>query len=1000
MRRWLCACVLVFVAAAHAAEESQWKLVFEDHFQRAEVGPDWVKADNVSIVNGRLFLKGRADARLTRGYPGDVKVEFVAEADPNQPPCDLAATLANAFLMAFGGGNNTFNQITGAGVTVRDNNPPFLIEHGKKYKLVAVKEGPMLILYCNDRKLLEAKAADPLGGPEFDGVALTTWNGMYVDYVKVFERTTPAPGGPVLLRAMPALGFTWKDRKLSYAGPTSLAPKVAEGVKLYNDRKYGEAFATLSAVSPPTLESVAALAYVVGDLAFLEKPAQQAELARLAAQVAGKDPNDPKTKDFALAAKWFADFTVYKRDHRATRRLISCGPDNNPFFYKARLFETRFNYAHAIEGAHREGMQAAIDQFAELKKIWPEHQALREWTGETIPWGQELIRPESDGPAWARNLQEAMARQQAVLRWWFSERQLPDGQLGGGWGDDVEILRGWVPIACITTAAEPVIAGIERLASGVWDKVLKDGYDAFPGDVEHSAEPSCDSIPTMIVLRYGDPLWVERNLRSAKTVREKFMAVNDRGFLQFMSRDFGTDAVRRGLGNGGDSGYHARATKHFIYLGWYGIPDGRDAFLQWCDTWRDATMRRIGPKPAGFPPSTLWFPSGDITPPDGKPWYDEQRNSYGFPGLPTMIYESFTTAYFLSGDRKFLDPVQTMMDQATVGPLHKGDPKLPPDHNENLMAQWAHMASTDVLSPYRLLTGERVYDEYILRFATPTQKYMIEYDLSEYSRTFEKTANSLRHNWTRLTSEILQTDRAGLTGSAEVFGAYTGAVCSFRDSKTPTIAVTYDTPDLNFASVVTEASPGRLRVMLYNFNAEPTRVGLRPWRLVPGVYVQNAGEPVPGERDFQKRYTWTGGVEIEHRHRGTPVWVEVPSHKEWVVDLRLRKTIDRPAELPDLAIAPRDVESKDGKVTVRVHNIGGAAAGAFDVVAESRNGQQWAELARAKVDGLPAIKDFNPSVCEVTLNVDAAKLAGGRIRLDPDNRVEELYELNNAATLK
>jgi ATP-dependent helicase HrpA len=47
-----------------------------------------------------------------------------------------------------------------------------------------------------------------------------------------------------------------------------------------------------------------------------------------------------------------------------------------------------------------------------------------------------------------------------------------------------------------------------------------------------------------------------------------------------------------------------------------------------------------------------------------------------------------------------------------------------------------------------------------------------------------------------------------------VFGAYTGAVCSFRDSKTPTISVTYDTPDLNFAAVVTETTTERLRVML------------------------------------------------------------------------------------------------------------------------------------------------------------------------------------------
>jgi hypothetical protein len=1000
MRTWLCACVLVSVTAANAAEESQWKLVFEDRFQRAEVGPDWVKSDNVSIASGRLFVKGRTDAVINRGFAPDVKVEFTAEADPKEPPCDLAVTLAGTYLLAFGGGNNQFNQIWGGGAHARDNKPPFLIEHGKKYKLVALKEGPRLAYYCNDIRLLEATVEDPVGGPGFDRVALTTWKGMYVDYVKVYERATPAPGGPMLLKAMPALGFAWQDRRLTYTGSAKLPADVAEAIRLYNDRKYAEATTALSRVSPPTLEGVAALAYVIGDVGYEEKHADQKRLAALADEVAKSAPGNDKARDFAVASAWFSHFTFTIRDHRATRRLINMGTKDNPFYYKARLFETRFNYAHSIEGANREGMKAAIDEFAELKKIWPEQRALREWTGEKIPWGEQLTRPESDGPAWARHLQESLARQIAVLNWWFTERQAPDGQLGGGWGDDVEILRGWVPIACITNASEPVIAGIERLAQGVWDNVLKDGYDTGMGDVEHSAEPSCDSLPTMIVLRYGDPKWVEYNLRSAKTIRERFMGINERGFLQFMSRDFGTDGVGRGIGSAGDSGYHARATKHFIYLGWYGVPEGRDAFVQWCETWREATMRQIDSKPVGFPPATLWYPSGGIASPDGKSWYDEDRNAYGFPGLPLMVHESFMTAYMFTGDRKFLDPIQTMMDRSTVGPLHKGDPKLPPDNIENLLAQWAHMSAADMLSAYRLLTGERVYDEYILRFATPTQKYVIDYDLDKYVQTFARTASSLRDDWTQLTSEVLQTDRAGLVGSAEVFGAYTGAVCSFRDSKTPTISVTYDTPDLNFASVVTEASRGRLRVMLYNFNKEPMRVGLRPWRLVPGVYVQNTGQPVPGERDFQKRYTWTGSTEIEHRYRGTPIWVEVPSHKEWVVDLRMRKAIDRLAELPDLAIAPRDVAAKDGKVTVRVHNIGGAAAGAFDVVAEDGSGQQWTELARAKVEGMTAIKSFEPSVREVALNLPPDKLAGARIRLDPDNKVEELYELNNTATLK
>ena len=122
------------------------------------------------------------------------------------------------------------------------------------------------------------------------------------------------------------------------------------------------------------------------------------------------------------------------------------------------------------------------------------------------------------------------------------------------------------------------MAAIERLAQGVWQHVLQDGYSGEIGDVEHSAEPSADALPTMILLRYGRPRWVEYNLRSAKTIRERFMGVNDRGFLHFKSAEFGSEGVNTHPRAGGDTGYHARAMRHFVWLAWYGVPEARDVF--------------------------------------------------------------------------------------------------------------------------------------------------------------------------------------------------------------------------------------------------------------------------------------------------------------------------------------------------------------------------------------------------------------------------------------
>lgn len=995
MPRFTALCLSILCSTA-MADDSLWKLSFEDQFDRAEIGPDWSFPGKVAkIVDGRLFIDGAgAHVTIQRPFTSDVKIEFEAEANPNVPPCDIAVSFASgSYLLQFGGQNNRVNQIYGYLV---DDKPPFLIEHHKVYKCVAVKEGNRLSYTVNGTRILETTVEDVAGGPGFDRVALVTWNGMFVDHVKVYERTVPAPGGPIVLAALPDVGYRWERRKLSYTGPASAS--IEGGLAAYNAGKYKEAIEAFTGQKPPTLASLAGLAYVLGDLYHDETVAEKDQLARSARALAQQAANDARAADFALAADWFSRITLKSRDEKSCRRLIGASPANNPFYYKAKFYQTRFKMANAKEGADREGMLKAIDDFNNLKVIWPEHLSLREFTGEQVPWGQELIRPESDGPEWARYLQEAFARQQAILNWWATVRQFPTGELGGGWGDDVEILRGWVPAASISSACETAVGCIERLAQGVWDHVLKDGYDPTIGDVEHTAEPSCDALPTMILLRYGDPKWVEFNLRSAKTIREKFMDIDQRGHLRFKSTEFGTDGVHMGLGGGGDTGYHARAMKHHIWLGWYGVPAARDQFLAWCDGWRDLTVSEIGTKPAGFPPASVFYPSGGIDPPTGKPWYDDRSHYYGFSGLPTMIFNSFATAYVLSGERKFLEPIQIMMELATRGPLRQLNSALPPDHMDNLLAHAAHWSEPDLLSVYRLTTKERIYDEYILRHATATQQYQVNYDLDAYTKTFKNLAAGLRYNWTQHTVEVIQTDRAGLAGSAEVLGAYTGAVRDFRDMGAPTMAVTYDTPDLNFAAMVTENSLTRLRVRLYCFRDGVTKIGLRPWRLLPGSYVLNDGATLAGERPFQNRYGWGQARQIEHLHRGTPIYVEVPGHKEWVVDMWLRRPIERPAMLPDLAIASRDVKVAGNGLVVTVHNIGGAASPPSAVVVETRSGETWKESARADLPAMPGITVLEPVRQEVTLHIEPSRLSQGyRVRVDADQKVDELYELNNVA---
>jgi hypothetical protein len=921
----------------------------------------------------------------------------------------MSATLASSkdfgwgYLLGFGARANRANHLLGPGVHFVDENPPFLLEHGKHYHLVAEKEGKSISYTVNGTTIMEVTADDPLGGPNFDKVGIITWTGILVDDVKVYERTTPHPDTPTPLAALPP-GPLYRDgRTLKFRDP-GVGPAVVAAVAAFNDGRLDAALRGFQAIGQ-SLTGLLGQAYALADLNYYE-PFLNPEFERLAEEfqaAADAHPDDQVLADYALAAKWFSAFKMRRGSTAAASalRIRALGHDNNPFHYKARLYQARYHYWNGKEGGRGDIIAEAVDWMRPLLEMWPDNVILRQYCGEKVPWGEKLIADTERHPAWAAYLREAYARDIAIMQRFIAERQTPDGQFGGGYGDDVELMRTWMQIAAISSAAEPVQAGIEKLADGVWNNVLVKGYDRSLGDVEHTAEPSADTLPTMLFLRYGDPLWVERNRRSCKTIREYYMGIDANGHPRFRASGFGNLQVDPSLMTGGDTGYCARAAKHFLWAAWWGDPEARDWFVRWADGWRDTTMKPIDSKLAGVVPPTIWYPDGGIFPPvEGKPWHDEKLN---YCPRGDMIHDVFLAAYYFTGDRKFLKPFQWTMDMATRGPMLRGD--FPRGSEEWQLAGMAHFphnmpSEQNKVALYRWLTGDAVYDEYTLRFGDPTIVYRVTGDLDAYLKSFEGAAKSLRHNLDLQTTEVLSTDRAALGSALSIFGAYTGAVTGLRDAATPTFAVTYDTPSTDFAALVTEATTERLRVWLYSFERESMPVGLKLWRLTPGRYILTEGEQLPGEHPRQYRYGWLPSRTVEVLHRADGPTVTVAPGKVWVVDLRLDDEVAIPSKAPDLAASESDLEWTKGGLKVTIHNIGNAGARPFDVALQRRVGRAWRTIEQRRVGALRTPKDFVPSTATVTFRVQRNGMNGEhRVLLDREDEHYEISESNNTVAV-
>ncbi len=724
-------------------------------------------------------------------------------------------------------------------------------------------------------------------------------------------------------------------------------------------------------------------------------------MAQLFDELARIRPNDQRLANYAWAASLFGQIKLFPRSEKQCSLLIALGPEGNPFYDKARLYRARFLRAHGQEGHVAEVLATAQKIFRELKAKAPDNIQLRELTGESVPWGEELINRYPDAPRWAALLHEIYIRQLTIMNWWFTERQYPDGQLGGGWGDDVELLRSWGPFALISNADPVVRDGIGKLCQGVWDHVLRDGYAPDIGDVEHSAEPSADSIPTMLALRYGDPLWYERNLASCRRIRDYYTAVDNKGFIRFKSGHFGGEGVSEHLQHGGDNHYCARPMKHFLWAAWYGNEGAKDFYVDWVRGWTSATMTAAYTKPAGVPPASIWYPSGDIAPPNGvAAWNDPVYNIYGCCRIGEFrIQDTFLAGYYFSGDPYFLQPLHAWMRfYESQMPL---DAPKNPTIEENATV-WAIRNSKDtwksdqVLAQYRWMTADSTYDELFHRQRIQHRLHLPG-DFDHLVARLEATVKRLRTNFNLYTREVLQTDRAGLPGSELAFSVFTGAVREWKDAGVPTMAVTWEFPSPDFAAIVPYATKDHLRAWIYNFSKDKARVGMYLWRLQPGRYDVRTGLLGKGQ-GYLRKQQWHEPVYITLRHKGDMYQVDIPSRKEYVIDLRLVNPQPRPNGAADAAIAQRDVtitQKEEGKFTVNVtiHNLGNRAVKNLTVALQRADRQESSEIARKTID-LPGCRDLQPRSVTISFMVADPKTELAMV-LDPQQKVLELNELNN-----
>ena len=483
------------------------------------------------------------------------------------------------------------------------------------------------------------------------------------------------------------------------------------------------------------------------------------------------------------------------------------------------------------------------------KEAFPNNKLIRMYLDETFEW-PSLNPNDSGAPEWANLQRETLEKLSHIIRWWIETRQVSDGQLGGGWGDDVEIWRAWTPVL-IGFEDSIAITGQTRLAEGLYSQDhMSGGYMSRMTDVEHSGEDSGDTCTSMMHLRPDDPIWTQRAEKIFELFRDLWTGRNERGKLQFKSTYFTSDRVDTTAYRACDTVYHPRAVKPaLLYWQRTADPEMTRVFSDWLTTWVESAASDERGKPVGVLPSAILWPTGTVGG-VGEDWWDPQNHYepslYFWPSAMYQMTNTLLLASHMTGDDRFLDPVRSM---AEIKARYLDNPVSDPEPGTEAWCA-SRMWISGTLAKYRQLTGDTAYDDFLSKASNGYIRYRISGDRDKLIAGLDRSASAFRVNRASYMEEVRWTDRQlafnrnyandyadpplPTPSLAALYGSITG---DFGDPLYfPMNVVRWRTPPRDIGALVVDSGRTHFSAELYHFGSSERVMGAELYLLDHGDY--------------------------------------------------------------------------------------------------------------------------------------------------------------------
>jgi hypothetical protein len=637
-----------------------------------------------------------------------------------------------------------------------------------------------------------------------------------------------------------------------------------------------------------------------------------------------------------------------------------------------RLTQVRDNYANLVEESVNSRKLNIFNRFdadiTDLLRVDPDNDLGRkywnEMNHEQIKPPFTLPTPPAGVPEWAYLQVTDLGYLKRQIEWWIDNRQISDGEFGGGLSDDTDYLNWWPGLAEMGADPDKLKLSLNRgldatFANGMW----ANGLASAQYDELHSYEDGLNSLGQAMMMDFGSPKQLERAMETSRRL-EWLTGRNVAGQMQIRSSYYsGTK-----MATGGVWGW-AKGRSYMVFhpalqlVLFNGTPRTRELVTEVADGMLAHRHADANGK-MGMHYAVEFSTNKDKT--DGSlPWF--------------MLW----AAYKFTGDSKYIVPFGD--DAPSSLRLINADALDILNVRDTWGKQLLNSKAPDVRTDSGTASETNEHFEWQLTGDTSALDKLYASQIeTAFDRKFINTEGSLWIDRIYFNNGELQRARLGGVALMRNY-VYPGNVVSWK----------FDAPanEQSVAILVPTGTPDHIKVIAYNLDDQPVSAHMTGWEIDPGQWEITQGTQASDGAPVTGLSTRTAEFE-----RSKDVAFTFAPHTTTVLELKLKQKGVPYWSRPDLGIDSEDVTFSDGQVSVKVHSVGAVDSPEAKLVFRDSSGKV---VATAKIPPLKAPLDLLPKTANVSVTIPGGRgrLTGGSVTIESSGPLPEITLMNNRVDL-